>query len=152
MKKVIRLTESDLVKLIKRVINEEQSSTLPSSVKSLSNFLKGFDCGNISNKFPHWKPNPNNEFYASSMKVNVKEVGDVTRDTRCWDYNKPLQWSVFVNGTPDEFASIRFTKTQSGIFFFYKDKYGKRGQLDISGNESQALKITNSILSSFNDV
>jgi hypothetical protein len=34
MKKVIRLTEADLVKLVKRVINEQTPPTLPEDVKT----------------------------------------------------------------------------------------------------------------------
>ena len=152
MGKIIRLTESDLIKLIKRVIKEDEQTMVSSSPEktSLGNFLKGFDCGIISNRFPHWGPNPNNEYYSSSMKVTTKDIGDWPRDSRCWDYNKPLQWSVFVNDSPDRYASIRFEKMQNGIFFIYKDKYGKRGELNILGNESNALTIAKNILSSFN--
>ena len=62
MKKIIRLTESDLMRIVKRVINEQQLSSSQSSDKtSLANFLRKFDCGVIDTRFVHWEQNPKNE-------------------------------------------------------------------------------------------
>jgi len=77
MKKIIRLTESDLIRLVRRVINEQTDN-----VKPLSNQSKGLEIGDLTYKLPQLKDEesisrftwPSNNFGKYSHKDFLKNV------------------------------------------------------------------------------
>ena len=148
MKKVIRLTESDLIKLVKRVINEEMMSSglTPEEKKSIQIFLNKIDCGLFS-KYPTWMIDKDNEYYSQSFKPTLGNVGDIVRDSRCWDYNKNLCWSIFENGKKSSStASFSIIKMKNGLYYRSYNRMGKGGYSPLIGNEMKAIKEMGDIL------
>jgi len=67
MKRVIRLTESDLVKLVKKVIKEQQTPTSQPKLTSIPGVNLYFDQSETKNAFS----------FKGKIKLNQKKNGDV---------------------------------------------------------------------------
>lgn len=122
MKKVIRLTENDLIRLVKKVINEQQSAQ--DNNKILEKFLNGIDDGSTSG-YSRWVFDPNNP---NKRSGNVKLTGkEVTIRTNY--INKPLVWSLMVNGKKDKNSIFEIFKFDDKLYYHYrvnnKSVYGK---------------------------
>ncbi len=128
MKKVIRLTESDLMRIVKRVINE-QSSEQKINYKILEGFLNKIDTGG-DNYYSNWVLDPNNP---SKKSGNVKLTGkEATIRTNF--INKPLVWSLMVNGKKEKNSIFEIFSFNGKLYYQcytsptlgnFKNEYGK---------------------------
>lgn len=110
MKKVVRLTESELTNLIKRVIQEQSKPSVPKTdYEGLQYFFMKMNSGNI-NGYQRWVHDPNNpNKRGNNLILTGKEVMMPTNLV-----NKPLVWSLLVNGKKDPRAIFEFFKDKSG--------------------------------------
>ena len=95
MKKVIRLTESDLVRLVKRIINEEEnmSSNFKAEANVEDDRLMSFPVISLSDvsgnvRMTIQDPSDKSELYVNNFKGPIydKKTNKV-RYTRCWFNN-----------------------------------------------------------------
>ena len=114
MKKVIRLTESELTNLIKRVIKEQQTKPAPKKVdyEGLQYFFMKMNEG-MTNGYQRWVLDPNNPRKRGGNLVVTKEVMMPTSLV-----NKPLVWSLLVNGKKDPNAIFEFFKGSDGVIYW----------------------------------
>jgi len=110
MSKVIRLTESDLTKLVKRVIIEQQS--VQNNNKILETFLNEIDEGG-NNYFSKWVLDPNNP---SKRSGNVKLSGSEA-NIRTNFINKPLVWSLMEGGKKQKDSVFEIFKYNGKLYY-----------------------------------
>ena len=82
MKKVIRLTENDLMRIVKRVISEESNTKV--SPDELAKFIKMMEL------FPKWRYDPINEF---ALKPNQIGFSGFKNNEFIKFIGKPLSYS-----------------------------------------------------------
>ena len=122
MKKVVRLTENDFVRLVKKVINEQLSAQ--DNNKILEKFLLKLPPSNES-FYSRWVFDPNNKNKRSgNVKLTGKE-GVINMEY----VNKPLVWSLMVNGKKDTNSIFEIFKFDDKLYYQYhvngKSVYGK---------------------------
>jgi hypothetical protein len=114
MKKVIRMTEADLTKLVKRVI-QEQSKPAPKKIdyEGLQYFFTKMNQG-MTNGYQRWVLDSNNpEKSGNNLVLSGKEVMMPTNLV-----NKPLVWSLVTNGKKDPRAIFEFYKGSDGTIYY----------------------------------
>jgi hypothetical protein len=136
MKKVVRLTESDLTRIIKRVIEEQSDTKLtPEEIKSLDMFLSYM---NPKGKNGTWKQ-PNS--ISSSVVVKLQPNARIT-NLGGFDIKKPLSWEFYKDGKKLEYGEFEIYKSQGVLFYrvVYTPKLVQKSEKFI-GNEKKALEI-----------
>ena len=103
MKKVVKLTESDLVKIVKRVIEEQITDKGP-IVKKTDSFMIGND---VRKKFNTIKFNETETPETFFDKLNKSKVGINAFHIESEGYKFPIE-PVFVN-TPFKSGNLRFS-------------------------------------------
>jgi len=128
MKNVVRLTESDLVRLVKKVINEQPEnnyndiSDLPENQKNLTKlmvYINGANARSIDMILPKLSKDIK---FISFMNC---EYADFTNVDLC---EFPDLVTVFLKGTPNNIEETQgdcFEKLMDGLYDFntYRDKY-----------------------------
>jgi hypothetical protein len=110
MKKVVRLTETDLMRIVKKVINEQQSGQ--NNNKILETFLNKIDMGQ-NNWYSKWVLDPNNP---NKRNGNVQLTGrEATIRTNF--VNKPLVWSLMVNGKKEKNSIFEIFKIKEKLYY-----------------------------------
>ena len=127
MKKVVRLSESELTRIIKKVVNEQKSSQ--DNNKILEKFLLN---AAIKEGTPHYYSrwvldpnNPNKRKGGGSVKLTGKEA-----NINMIYVNKPLVWSLVVNGKKDKNAIFEIFQYDGKLYYQYfggglKSEYAK---------------------------
>lgn len=114
MKKVIRLTEAELTNLIKKVI-QEQAKPAPNKIdyEGLQYFFMKMN-GGMTNGYQRWVLDPNNpNKRGNNLVLTGKEVM-MPMDL----VNKPLVWSLLVNGKKDSRAIFELFKDKNGTIYY----------------------------------
>jgi adenine specific DNA methylase Mod len=143
MKKTIRLTESDLTRLVKRVI-EEQSTTQKIDYNVLEKFLNAIDEGG-SGYTSRWVLDPANpDKRSGSVKLTGKEAV-----VRMNYVNKPLVWSLVVNGKKQNGAIFQIFSV-NGKLYYQSQNPTKSGQQNTTGYEELTPKTVGSAIQRFN--
>ena len=111
MKKVIRLTEADLTRLVQRVI-KEQSASQKIDYRVIEKFLNSIDRGG-SSYASRWVLDPANPNARSgSVKLTGKEAMILM------DYvNKPLVWSLVVNGKKEPKSIFQIFSVNGKLYY-----------------------------------
>jgi len=114
MKKVIRITESELINLVKGIIEEQQTKPVAQKIdyKGLEYFFMKMN-GNMTNGYQRWVLDSNNPRKRGQNLVVTKDVIMPTSLV-----NKPLVWSLFVNGKKDPNAIFEFFKGTDGVIYW----------------------------------
>ena len=113
MKKVIRITESELINLVKGII-EEQSKPIPKKVdyQGLQYFFQNMNQG-MTNGYQRWVLDPSNPEKSGNNLVLTKEVLMPTSLV-----NKPLVWSLLKQGKKEPNAIFEFYKGSDGTIYY----------------------------------
>ena len=111
MIKTIRLTESDLTNIVKRVINEQQSNT-KIDYKTLQPFLNGINVGN-NPYYSKWVLDPSNP---NKRSGNVKLTGKEFLMNTLF-VNKPLVWSLMVNGVKEKYGIFEIFSANGKLYY-----------------------------------
>tara|TARA_R110000868_G_scaffold168681_2_gene403515 strand:- start:1329 stop:1766 length:438 start_codon:yes stop_codon:yes gene_type:complete len=136
MKKVIRLTENDLIRLVKKVINEQQSAQ--DNNKILEKFLHGIDDGNTSG-YSRWVFDPNNP---NKRSGNVKLTGkEATIRTNY--INKPLVWSLMINGKKDKNSIFEIFQSNGKLYYQIRSRFANSSYKELGPNLSSAIQQFN---------
>ena len=157
MGRVIRLTENDLLKIVRRVINEDvQSNVSQADKNSLISFLSGITCGGNS-YYPQWRIDKSADKYKDCYTITedliTKEKYPQTKnamDTGCWNHTDKLYWSLYKNNTKIKGPFFYIDKLANGLFFNWNDggyKYpaNDSGYSPLASNEKTALEKWNKI-------
>lgn len=157
MKKTIRLTERDLMRLVKRVINEDTMSSGLNYEKinknSLITFLSYLNCGDRNRK--EWKidesgSNYNDAFLLPKNFFNREEYPKVKNalDLGCIVYGKKLFWSLYLNNNKQKYTSFYIEMLGGALHYTWNSEFN-RGYEKLEGNELKAVnlmkKLQNSI-------
>jgi hypothetical protein len=116
MKKIIRMTESDLTNLVKRVIEEQtKPSSAPKKVdyEGLQYFFMKMNQGGTNN-YQRWVLDPSNPRKGGdNLVLTGKEVIMPTSLV-----NKPLVWSLLKQGKKEPDAIFEFFKGNDGVIYW----------------------------------
>ena len=136
MKKIIRLTESDLVRLVKRVINEEVTGYTEKEIESLDMFLSYI---NPKGKQRYWKQ----ESVPSSTVVTLPSNARIT-NIGSFDIKKPLNWVMYDNNKLIDGTQFQIYKSKGKLYYRYLLPDGDYGKdQEFIGNEKSALTTFN---------
>ena len=143
MKKIIRLTESEFTRLVRRVI-EEQSSTQKIDYTVLEKFLNAIDRGGSGYTSRWVLDSANPDKRSGSVKLTGKEAMVLM------DYvNKPLVWSLVVNGKKQNGAIFQIFSV-NGKLYYQSQNPTKSGQQNTTGYEELTPKTVGSAIQRFN--
>jgi hypothetical protein len=143
MKKVVRLTENDLTRIIKRVI-EEQSTTQKIDYKVLEKFLNAIDRGGSGNTSRWVLDSANPGKRQPPIILTGKEA------TILMDYvNKPLVWSLVVNGKKEKGAIFQIFSVKGKLYYQVYSSI-KVGQQNSDGYEELTPKTVGFAIQKFN--
>ena len=113
MKKIVRLTESDLTRIVRRMINEELTDTSSKiNYSAVGKFLRSIN--QVGNRFrSNWILDPNNpKKRTGSLKLTGRE------ETIPMNYvGKPLVWSLVVNGKKDPNSIFQIFLANGKIYY-----------------------------------
>jgi hypothetical protein len=143
MKKIIRLTENDLTRIVKRVIME-QSTTQKIDYKVLEKFLNAIDSGSTGNASRWVLDSTNPDKRSPTLALTGKEA------TILMSYvNKPLVWSLMVNGKKEKGAIFQIFSVD-GKLYYQAYSFPKAGQQNSNGYEELTPKTVGSAIQKFN--
>ena len=117
MKKIIRLTESDLTRLVKRVIEEQtKPSSAPKKVdyEGLQYFFMKMNQG-FTNYYQRWVLDPSNSNKRGDNLVLTGKEGVIMPTSLV---NKPLVWSLLKQGKKEPYAIFEIFKGSDGIIYY----------------------------------
>ena len=136
MKKVVRLTESELTRIVKKVINEQQSAQDNNNI--LEKFLHGINEGG-SSSYSKWVLDPNNP---NKRSGNVKLTGkEATIRTNF--INKPLVWSLMVNGKKDKNSIFEIFQFNGKLYYQIRSRFANSSYEELGPNLSSAIQQFN---------
>jgi hypothetical protein len=145
MKKTIRLTESDLTNIIKRVINEQQSNT-KIDYKALEPFLNGINVGG-GIYYSKWILDPSNP---NKRSGNVKLTGKEFLMNTLF-VNKPLVWSLMVNGVKEKYAIFEIFSANGKLYYqCFSSNSGTSATYSNSDGYKELQPNLNSAIAQFN--
>lgn len=142
-RKVIRLTESDLVKLVKRVISEQAIEEDKNKV--LKTFLNSIQRGGTRDK-SRWvldNNNPNRR-RGGDVKLTGKEFLMLKSYV-----NTPLTWSLEVDGVKEEGAVFQIFSNKDGELY-YQVYSSEPGAKNTSGYEKLTIDNVGKAIDRFN--
>lgn len=115
MKKIVRLTESDLTRIVKRVISEQQSGQNKNdNNKTLETFLNKIDTTVRGDFYSYWVLDPNNPKKRSG---NVILTGRERMVFNNLFKNKPLVWSLMVDGKKVKNSLFEIFKFNEKLYY-----------------------------------
>jgi len=143
-RKVIRLTESDLVKLVKRVISEQAIEEDKNKV--LKTFLNSIQRSGTRDK-SRWvldNNNPNRR-RGGDFKLTGKEFPMLKSYV-----NKPLTWSLEVDGIKEEGAVFQIFSNKDGELYYQVYSSVKPGVKNTKGYEKLTMDTVGEAIKRFN--
>ena len=146
MKKIIRLTESDLIRLVNKIIKEQSNKNILSEkeIKSLDSFLSRI---NPRGKKGMWKQD-NNKLLTTTIQLNPN---DKIVNLAGFDIRKPLCWSLYdMNGKKVDGASFNIFKNNNVILYsIFDGKSLYQSNEPLMGNEEEAVETFKAVVDSF---
>ena len=137
------MTESDLTRLVQRVI-EEQATNQKIDYKVLEKFLNGINTGGSSYTSRWVLDSTNPSKRGGIVKLTGKEAMILM------DYvNKPLVWSLMINGTKEKGAIFQIFSV-NGKLYFQVNSSTKSGQQNTDGYEELTSATVGAAIEKFN--
>ena len=137
MKKIVRLTESDLVLLVNRIIME-QSSPKKIDYTILQTFLNGINTGG-NNYFQNWVLDLNN---TNKKGQSLKLTGNEKITILPSYFGKPLVWSLIRNGKKEIDSVFEIFNTDNGLYYQCQSNKFNRCLSGLCSNTEPYEKLT----------
>jgi hypothetical protein len=138
MKKVVRLTENDLMRIVERVISEQVTKYNENEIKSMNKFLTSI---NAKGRDYYWKQ----ESIPSSIVVKLPSNARIT-ELGNFDINKQLNWFMYdKNNKKIDNTRFQIYKSQGELFFSYRYNAANDNK-KLIGNEREAINVFNGLV------
>jgi hypothetical protein len=145
MKKEVRLTENHLMRIVKRVISEQNKTNPSTNKNSLITFLSYLNCGNSG--WDEWRidesgTNYKDAFLLSQNFFSREEYPKVKRvlDNNCIIYGKKLFWSLYYKNQKHKFTNFYIEMLGGSLHYSWNSEFN-RGHEKLEGNELKAIEL-----------
>jgi len=148
MKKVVRLTESELIRIVKRVINEQSDTKLtPEEIKSLNMFLSYMHPKGDNGTWKQLNSTSSSVVVKLQPNARIANLGGFyIKKPLSWEFYKDGEKLEYGKGVPEGAGTFEIYKSQGALFYsvFYPSKLLQKDEKFI-GNEKKALQLFNNI-------